>query len=209
MIQILHAPEAPRSHDLVQVPPTDLVIHALLELMGARDPGLRAHSVAVSRLSACIGRALGFRDLRVERLRRAALLHDVGKLALPDSILLKPGPLTVAEYAAVRSHAATGNQMTLALGLTREARWVRHHHERPDGRGYPDGLEERQIPLEAAVIHVADAYDALTSDRPYRPALSRTRALTAITAGSGRQFDRDCVAALVEAACGSASAAAA
>jgi putative nucleotidyltransferase with HDIG domain len=174
-----------------------------MEMMGARDPSLRAHSVSVSRLSVCMGRALGFRDVRLERLRRAALLHDVGKLALPDSILLKTGPLTPGEYASVRMHSLIGNRMAMALGLAREARWVLHHHERPDGRGYPDGLEERYIPLEAAVLHVADAYDALTSDRPYRAALTRTRALEAITAGSGWQFDRDCVSALVEAACGS------
>ena len=209
MIQILHPPEAPVSHDVAAAPPTDLVLHALLDLMAARDPGLRAHSVAVARLSVCIGKALGFRGVRLDRLRRAALLHDVGKLALPDSILSKPGPLSAREYEAVREHPSLGNRITLALGLAREANWVLHHHERPDGRGYPHGLVEPQIPAEAAIIHVADAYDALTSDRPYRKALPRTRALTAITAGSGRQFDRDCVAALVTAACGEPRAAAA
>jgi putative nucleotidyltransferase with HDIG domain len=207
MIHILQSPEAPVSHDVAAVPPADLVVHSLLDLMAARDPGLRAHSVAVSRLSVCMGEALGLRPLRVERLRRAALLHDVGKLALPDSVLQKPGPLTAPEYAAIRAHSRLGSQTTLALGLAREARWVLHHHERPDGRGYPDGLDEDAIPLEAAIIHVADAYDALTSDRPYRAALTRTKALRAITAGSGWQFDRDCVAALVTAACGERAAA--
>ena len=202
MIQILQSPEAPTSNDVAATPPADLVIHALLELMAARDPGLRAHSVAVSRLSVCMAEELGLRAVRVERLRRAALLHDVGKLALPDTVLLKPGPLTAPEYAAIRSHPRLGSQTTLSIGMAREARWVLHHHERPDGRGYPDRLDESEIPLESAIIHVADAYDALTSDRPYRAALTRTEALRAIMDGSGWQFDRDCVAALVTAACG-------
>lgn len=200
MIQIPHALQtsSPPAADTA-VSPRDLAIHALLELTEARDPDLLEHSLSVARLSATIATAQGLPAERVDEVRRAALIHDVGKLVLPDAILLKPGPLSCTEYDLVRQHPVVGNRMALGLGLGCEARWVLHHHERPDGRGYPDRLMEGQIPLESEIIHVADAYDALTTDRPYRPAWTRAGALRAIVGGSGWQFNRDCVSALVAA----------
>jgi HD-GYP domain-containing protein (c-di-GMP phosphodiesterase class II) len=180
-----------------QISTVDLSIHGLLELMEARDPQLLAHSLSVARLSARIGAVLDLPEPRIDELRRAALIHDVGKLAVADAVLNKPGPLTSCEYDRVRIHPVVGSRLALGLSLHREAAWVRHHHERPDGHGYPDGLAEGEIPIESAIIHVADAYDALTSDRPYREAMTRGGALRAIIAGSGRDFDRDCVSALV------------
>ena len=195
MIHILQALESPSPG--TEARPFDSVAGALLALMEARDPALRAHSLSVAALSVQIGFALDLPDPQVDALRRAALLHDLGKLALPDEVLHKPGPLSPDEHELVRYHPALGSRVAHSLGLTCEAWWILHHHERPDGRGYPDGLRDGRIPLESEIIHAADAYDALTSDRPYRRAQSRTEALTAIVAGSGWQFSRDCVTALV------------
>jgi HD-GYP domain-containing protein (c-di-GMP phosphodiesterase class II) len=137
--------------------------------------------------------------LPARRLRTAALLHDVGKLGVPRSVIRKPGPLTADEYELIRRHPVFGFHIVDGIGLEREARWVLHHHERPDGRGYPDGLRDREIPVEASILHVADAFDALSSDRPYRPALTRADALDTIAEGSETEFDAACVAALMDA----------
>ena len=195
MIQTLHRPRTP--HSAAERPPSNVgsAVHALLELMKARDPALLRHSLAVARLATDIAAAL---DLpRIDAVRRAALLHDVGKLTLPDSVLNKPAPLSASEYRLVREHPIASCRMSVGLGLRQESSWVLHHHERPDGLGYPGGLGEGQIPLEAEVIHVADVYDALTTARPYRPSMPRTEALCTIVDGSGRDFNRECVSALV------------
>jgi putative nucleotidyltransferase with HDIG domain len=198
MIQIPIAPQKCSSaKDATAAATLDRLIQALLELMNARDRELMAHSLSVARLSAAVASALGLCAPHVDQLRRAALIHDVGKLALPDSVLQKPGPLTASEYDLVRHHPVTSYRIGRALGLRSEARWVRHHHERPDSHGYPDGLGTGQIPLESEIIHVADAYDALVTDRPYRCAMTQTEALETIVSGSGSEFDRDCVSALV------------
>jgi putative nucleotidyltransferase with HDIG domain len=186
------------THGATAVSSLDRVIHALLELMKARDPELAAHSLSVAHLSAGVASALGLCAPHIDVLRRAALIHDVGKLTLPDSVLRKPGPLTAREYHRVRQHPVMSYRIGLGLGLRDEARWVRHHHERPDGQGYPDGLGAGQIPLESEIIHVADAYDALVTDRPYRGARTHGEALEEIVAGSGPEFERDCVSALAE-----------
>jgi putative nucleotidyltransferase with HDIG domain len=175
-------------------------VQSLLDLMAARDPSTRSHSIAVADLSVAIATALGVAQPQVRRVRTAALLHDVGKLGLPDAVLHKPAPLTEAEYALVERHPVWGHEIALGIGLGREALWILHHHERPDGRGYPHGLQGRAIPLESRILHVADAFDALTSDRTYRPAMTRRRALGAIVDGAGCDFDPECVAALTAAA---------
>jgi putative nucleotidyltransferase with HDIG domain len=168
---------------------------ALLELIEAHDAELRAHSQAVARHAVAIAATLG---VPYRRLRTAALLHDVGKLGVPRSLIQKPAALSAAEYELIRRHPVLGFHIVDGLGLEREARWVLHHHERPDGRGYPYGLRDREIPVEAGIIHVADAYDALTSDRPYRPALAPSDALETIAEGSETEFDAGCVAALMD-----------
>ena len=110
-------------------------------------------------------------------MRRAALLHDLGNLAVSEALLAFQGPLTTAQHVQVRSHAEVGATMLARAGLHFEARWVRHHHERLDGRGYPDGLQGDAIPLPMRCLSVADVYDALTSDRSYRKALAREEAI--------------------------------
>lgn len=154
-----------------------------------RSPGALGHSHRVARMSACTARQLGLPRERVALVRRAAALHDIGKIRTPAQILNKPGPLSEAEFAVVREHAAAGGQMTAASGGQTMASIVRHHHERFDGAGYPDGLAGGEIPLGARIVAVADTFDALTSARPYRPAMSHTEALALLRGLAGTQLD--------------------
>jgi putative nucleotidyltransferase with HDIG domain len=174
--------------------PTRTTILALLDLIELQDPALRRHSESVASIAVAIAGSLG---RPAARLRTAALLHDVGKLGVPRSVILKPAPLTPAEYELIRRHPVTGFHIVDGIGLEREARWVLHHHERPDGHGYPDGLRDQEIPVEASILHVADAFDALTSDRPYRSALTVTEAFDTIADGAETEFDATCVAGLM------------
>jgi HD-GYP domain-containing protein (c-di-GMP phosphodiesterase class II) len=127
----------------------------------------------------------------------AARLHDIGKIAVPDSILAKPGPLDAEEFDLVKTHTIVGAELLSSWGLPGPADIVRQHHERIDGTGYPSGLRGEQICLEARVIHVADAYTAMTRDRPYRKALAEDEALAELARHAGSQFDADVVAALI------------
>ena len=130
------------------------------------------------------------------KLRLAGLLHDVGKIGVADGILKKPGPLTPAEYDVMKEHAVLGHSIALAAELEEEAVWILHHHERVDGTGYPSGAVGDEIPLESRIILVADAFEAMTSDRPYRTRRSVAEALAELDAQSGMHFDPVCVAAL-------------
>jgi HD-GYP domain-containing protein (c-di-GMP phosphodiesterase class II) len=122
------------------------------------------------------------------------LLHDVGKIGVPDSILQKPGPLTEEEYAVMKTHPALGAHILGAAERRAEANWVLHHHERPDGKGYPNGVSD--VPLEASIIAVADAFEAMISKRPYREPRPVEEALEELLRCSGTQFDPRCVSAL-------------
>jgi HD-GYP domain-containing protein (c-di-GMP phosphodiesterase class II) len=125
-----------------------------------------------------------------EHVRTASLLHDLGKVGVRDAILDKPGPLTPEEWTAMRQHPVTGWKILGPLGfLAEEARSVRHHHERFDGGGYPDGLAGNAIPLPARIIAVADAFDAMRTVRPYRPPLPLEKALAELEGNAGKQFD--------------------
>jgi HD-GYP domain-containing protein (c-di-GMP phosphodiesterase class II) len=171
-------------------------VQALAAAIEERDHYTHEHTQQLVRLARGVAMMLGLAADHVDRIAHAALLHDVGKLAVPDSILQKPGPLTEDERAMVTHHVEWGYRIVRSIGLTREARWVLHHHERPDGRGYPHGLSGDQIPVASDILHVADAFDALTADRPYRAALPADEALETIEAGAGTEFDSECVDAL-------------
>ena len=158
---------------------------------------IREHSANVERYSVAIGRRIGFDALRVARVRRAAYLHDVGKAVVPEEILSRAAPLTEQEVWLVRRHSAVGATMLTSAGLWHEAPLVRAHHERFDGGGYPDGLAGQAIPLEARIIFVADSFDAMTSDRPYRRGVPVEEALDELRRCSGTQFDPFAVEVLV------------
>jgi diguanylate cyclase (GGDEF)-like protein len=169
---------------------------ALARAVDAKDTYTRSHSETVSNLCVLIGAGLGLGADRIGKLRTAGLLHDVGKIGTPDAILNKPAGLTEVEYETIKQHPVLGEGILRAADLEEEANWVRHHHERPDGAGYPDGLYGEDVPLESRIIGVADAFEAMISDRPYRQGRSESEALHELEDFSGTQFDPECVAAL-------------
>jgi diguanylate cyclase (GGDEF)-like protein/putative nucleotidyltransferase with HDIG domain len=169
---------------------------ALARAVDAKDSNTRSHCETVSNLCGRIAEVLGLSAETTRKLRLAGLLHDVGKIGVADAILKKPGPLTAAEYDVMKTHAALGQSIALAAELNDEAVWILHHHERIDGMGYPGRLAGDEIPLESRIILVADAFEAMTADRPYRPARNAADALAEIEANAGSQFDEDCVEAL-------------
>jgi diguanylate cyclase (GGDEF)-like protein len=155
------------------------------------------HSTNVGEYSAAIARQLGRDEDEVTLLRMAGILHDVGKVVVPDKILRKDGELTEDEFEQIKPFPAAGAELVGRIeGMEPILPWIRHSHERMDGTGYPDGLKGEAIPLGARILHVADAYDSMTSKRTYRPAMSLHQALSELRAGAGTQFDSDCVAAL-------------
>ena len=161
-------------------------------LIDTTDPHSAAlHSERVALLAATLAGALGIHDdAWLEALRIGSAVHDIGKLAVPDSILNKPGPLTDDEWGTMRRHSEWGARLVERLGMSaavREA--VRHHHERWDGTGYPDGLAGEEIPLSARLVCVVDVYDALTSERSYRRALSREEAIEVMNDEAGHTLD--------------------
>lgn len=172
---------------------------ALAKAVDAKDSYTRSHCETVSQLCVLIGERLGMATDDVERLRLAGLLHDVGKIGVPDSILQKPAALTDEEYEEMKSHSTLGASIVAAAQLTEEAKWVRHHHERLDGRGYPAGLQGSEIPLQSRIIFVADAFEAMTSDRPYRAGRPADEAVEELRRCAGTQFDAECVEALADA----------
>ncbi len=171
-------------------------VRALARAVDARDPATFRHSERVAALAERLGRARGWDEPGLGALREAALLHDVGKIGVPDTLLRSPGPLDEAGWERVRAHAALGAQIVGDVLGPDQAAWVRHHHERWDGDGYPDGLAGRQIPEGARLIAVAEAWDAMTSPRAHRPARTPGEALAEIRAGAGRQFCPVAVGAL-------------
>jgi diguanylate cyclase (GGDEF)-like protein/putative nucleotidyltransferase with HDIG domain len=157
------------------------------------------HSATVARYAAGIAQRLGWGGADLAYLRVAAMLHDVGKVALPDQILRKPGPLDDVEYEEVKTHPVIGADFVNRVdGLSPIAVWVKHSHEHYDGTGYPDGLIGETIPLASRILLVADAFDAMTTDRPYRGAMTTDEAVAELRRNGGRQFDPRCVAAFEE-----------
>jgi putative nucleotidyltransferase with HDIG domain len=144
-----------------------------------------------------IARELALEDARLDDLRTAARLHDIGKLAVPDAILNKPGPLDEDEFRIIKTHAMVGAELLSSWGLPRAAKIVLQHHERIDGSGYPAGICGEEILIESRIVHAADAYVAMMRDRPYRKAMNQDDAFAELVRYSGTQFDADVVAALV------------
>jgi diguanylate cyclase (GGDEF)-like protein/putative nucleotidyltransferase with HDIG domain len=169
---------------------------SLARAVDARDVYTGSHSQRVADLAARTARRLGLADEDVELTRLAASLHDLGKLAIPEEILRKPGPLTEPERMVLERHPQIGFRMLESLGVDPVADWVLHHHERWDGSGYPDGLPGDRIPLGARIIFVADAYDAMTSERVYRRRVTPEHAIAELERCAGSQFDPAIVAAL-------------
>lgn len=164
-------------------------VRALAAAVDARDPATQNHSAHVATLAVRLGSLLGLDEERLRLLQLAALMHDVGKIGIPDAILAKPGPLDPDEYLRVQDHVVLGQRILSSTDLPEILPWVRHHHERWDGSGYPDGLAGEDIPLESRILHVCDAYDAMVSDRPYRAACTVEYARTEISRNAGTQFD--------------------
>lgn len=165
-------------------------IAALAASIDARDPYTAGHSLQVMRYAVRLGEVVGLERDRIEALRYGGLLHDIGKIGVPDAILLKPARLSPEEMETMRAHAVIGVEIVRGIKALRAVLpIIRHHHERIDGAGYPDGLSGEQIPLEARIMAIADAYDTMTSDRAYRRAMSQDEAIAELRRGRGTQWD--------------------
>jgi HD-GYP domain-containing protein (c-di-GMP phosphodiesterase class II) len=173
-------------------------VHALMIRLAEKDPSTEVHTRSVAALAVRMGERLGLPAGRLRLLALGGLLHDMGKLAVPDRILRKPGPLTDEEFGVIRGHPVWGRELLNELGgfppLVLDL--VEGHHERMDGNGYPNRSRAGELPLEVRVLAVADVYDALTADRVYREAWPAERALALLDEETGSAFDPECVAVL-------------
>lgn len=175
------------------------MLSMLSRVIEARDPYTKGHSSRVTALAEAVARKLGWNDREIASLRLGGPLHDIGKLAISDEVLRKPGRLDEREMDEIRRHPSLGAKLLMRLSTFREALpYVLYHHERWDGTGYPSGKAGEAIPLQARVLAVADAFDAMTSDRPYRPALTRDEALAEVARGAGTQFDPEIARVFLE-----------
>jgi putative nucleotidyltransferase with HDIG domain len=172
-------------------------VGALMLALAAKDESTEGHTRRVAELAVQVGEVLGLPPHRLRELAIGGLLHDIGKLQIPDAILKKPGPLTDEEYEVVKHHPEWGDQLAGELGLSPRVRMlIRHHHERLDGVGYPDGKVSQQLDLDVRILSVCDVYDALISKRVYRDAWTPSQAFRTLEAEEGTAFDGRCVAAL-------------
>jgi putative nucleotidyltransferase with HDIG domain len=175
------------------------VFQGLVLAINTKDRYTKRHSEDVARYAVFMARRVGLDEAFIETLRVAGLLHDVGKIGIPDPILRKPGRLTAAEYGILKQHVALGDSIVRDLpniDVVRDG--IRHHHERWDGKGYLDGLDGEAIPLVARILAIADAFSAMTTTRPYRKALSVTEAMRRLGDGAGSQLDEGLVTAFIE-----------
>jgi diguanylate cyclase (GGDEF)-like protein len=185
-------------HRFEQMKPLWDTITALAFAVEAKDPYMKAHFQKVSKLASQIAIQARLSEAEVEEIRLAGIVHDIGKIHVPDLLRFKPSVLTAEEYEVMRSHAVWGARILEPLKVKAIELMVRHHHESYDGQGYPDGLKRDEIPLGARIISVADAYHAIVSDRPYRKARSIAEAVAELRRCRGTQFDPSAVDALVE-----------
>ena len=168
----------------------------IVRFVDAKDPSTANHSETVSALAAAIGAEMGLDENMVDQLALAGLLHDIGKIGIPDSLLQAPRALTAVEFETIKAHPALGFSLLEGLGIAPIDEWILHHHENWDGTGYPDRLAGDEIPLGARIIRVADAFEAMTANRPYRAAQSVEYALAELRANAGTQFESTAVAAV-------------
>ena len=174
-------------------------ISAIANTLDAKDPYTEGHAKRVSSYCAQIARTMGMSETDVENIRLVALFHDIGKIGVPDSVLKKPGHLTDEEFEKMKQHTIIGGEIVRELTVVPGSYiGAKYHHERFDGSGYPEGLKEDEIPYVARVIAVADAYDAMTSNRVYRDHLEMDRVLSELEKGAGTQFDPDIVRVMTD-----------
>lgn len=193
-----HAVELVRAYRALQESTIE-TIAALNATVEAKDRYTAGHGLRVTLISLLIGQELGLDELEIDMLRHAATFHDIGKIAVPDEVLSKPGRLTDSEFEAMKVHPVESARICSKVAALRDSvPSIRHHHERLDGRGYPDGIAGDRIPLGARIIAVADTWDAITSDRPYRRGQAATVALDEIRRATGGQFDHRVVNAFIE-----------
>jgi HD-GYP domain-containing protein (c-di-GMP phosphodiesterase class II) len=169
----------------------------IAEALDLRDTGSTSHSQRVGRFAELTARELGLAPDTVERVRLAGILHDLGRVGIPDVLARKRGPLSDRDWSWVQSHPEVGARMVGTTEFDDIRSWILLHHERPDGRGYPAGLSGPDLPLEARILAVADAYEAMTRERPHRGARTPEEAAEELRRWSGRQFDPDVVDALL------------
>ena len=169
-------------------------LNVLVRAIEASDPYTSGHSMRVSAYAEAIARQLGLPQSKIDLLKSAALLHDIGKIGIDKNILNKKGKLEKEEFETIKSHPEIGAAIIADLSyLSNISDIIRHHHERNDGKGYPDGLDHDKIPLETSILTIADAFDAMTTNRPYRPSLSLESALQEVIDNAGTQFNPDIV----------------
>ncbi len=165
-------------------------IKSIAQALDAKDKYTHGHSLRVTLYSLALAKTLNLPDDLLEEIETTGLLHDIGKIAIPEKILLKPGKLTDEEYKIIKSHPELGEKLVNGIEkLKLISSWLKSHHERYDGKGYPEGLAGEQIPISSRIIAIADTYDAMTSSRSYRAALSHQEAINEIARCSGTQFD--------------------
>jgi len=165
-------------------------LEGLLEILALRDLETQGHTYRVTGITVMLARKMGVREVDIDLIRQGAMLHDIGKIGIPDSILFKPGPLTEQEWAVMKQHPHYAYRILSRIEDLKPAFEIPlYHHEKWDGSGYPFGLKGDDIPFAARLFSVSDVFDALTSKRPYRPAWSRKRALAHIKARAGTSFD--------------------
>ena len=172
---------------------------SLAEALDVRDTGSASHCHRVSRLAELTARELGLPPDTVERVRLAGMLHDVGRIGTPDEVVQKRGPLDAGEWAWVRAQPEVGARMVETTDFDDIRSWILFHHERPDGQGYPGGLDAAELPVESRILAVSDAYEAMTRDRPHRSAMAPENAAAELRGAAGGQFDGEVVEALLRA----------
>ncbi len=194
LIQKFNADHASLGHKISEI------ATSLASAIDAKDPYTKGHSTSVSRFSEALARAINLPEDEVERIKLGALLHDVGKIGIPENVLKKEGPLSDEEWAIMKQHPTIGAEKVLTPNpsLRDLIPIVKYHHERIDGKGYPEGLSNGDIPLAAKIVAIADTYHALISDRPYRRGMNIEKAISILKEGAGTQWDEDLVRTFIQ-----------